>query len=172
MKFSIALFFAGMACAQSAGNLPLSYPAVYPLMAQIAPTEQPGPTQTVASGKLRAGAPRIFIQPQDGFESYIAAAIVKKHVPAVVTADKEQADFVLTSVVLAKTETTGGKIARCLFMYCIGVEGTQTATVQLINAQGDVAWAYNVHKGAASAYQSTAEAIAKHLKGFLEAHPQ
>ena len=74
------------------------------------------------------GAPRIYIEPQNGFDSYIAAAIVKKHVPAVVTQNKEEAQFVLTSVVLSKEETTGGKIARCLFLYCAGAEGTQTAT--------------------------------------------
>jgi hypothetical protein len=118
------------------------------------------------------GAPRIYVEPQNGFDSYLAAAIVKKHVPAVVTQNKEEAQFVLTSVVLSKEETTGGKIARCLFLYCAGAEGTQTATVQLINAHGEVSWAYNVRKASANAFQSTAEAIAKHLKQFLEEHPQ
>lgn len=119
------------------------------------------------------GAPRIYLEPQGGFESYIAAAIAKKRVPAVVTTDKEKAQFVLASAVLAKPENTGGKIARCLFLYCAGIEGSQTATVQLIDAKThEVAWAYNVHKGASGAYQSTAEAIAKHLKHFLEDHPR
>ena len=118
-------------------------------------------------------APRIFIEPQGGFESYISAAIVKKHVPAVATTDKDDATFFLTSVVQSKEESTGGKIARCLFAYCIGMEGTQTATVQLVNAKTkEVGWAYNVRKASAGAYQSTAEAIAKHLKKFLEEHPQ
>jgi hypothetical protein len=120
-----------------------------------------------------AGAPRIYIPPQEGFESYISAAIVKKHVPAVVTQDKEEARFLLTSAVDAKRESTGSIVARCLFLYCAGVAGTQTATVQLVNAKThEVAWAYNVQKGSAQAYQSTAEAIAKHLKKFLEEHPQ
>ena len=125
--------------------------------------------QTVPLG----GSPRIYIQPQDGFESYISAAIVKKHVPAVVTQNKDEAMFYLTSAVQSKSETTGSKIARCLFLYCAGMEGNQTATVQLVNAKTqEVAWAYNVHKGGASAYQSTAEAVAKHLKTFLEEHPR
>jgi hypothetical protein len=117
-------------------------------------------------------APRIYISPQDGFESYISAAIVKKHVPAVVTQNKDDAQYLITSAVQAKEESAGSKIARCLFAYCLGIEGTQTATVQLIDAKTqEVAWAYNVRKGSASAYQSTAEAIAKHLKQFLEEHP-
>jgi hypothetical protein len=121
----------------------------------------------------QTASPRIYVEPQDGFESYLSAAIVKKHVPAVVTQDKENATFVLTSAVIAKEESAGSKVARCLFAYCIGIEGTQTATVQLVNAKTkEVAWAYNVRKGSANAYQSTAEAAAKHLKKFLEEHPQ
>jgi hypothetical protein len=122
---------------------------------------------------LGGASPRIYIEPQKGFESYIAAAIVKKHVPAVVTQNKDEAMFQLTSNVEAKEESTGSKIARCLFLYCAGMAGTQTATVQLINSKTqEVAWAYNVLKGNARAYQSTAEAVAKHLKKFLEEHPQ
>lgn len=118
-------------------------------------------------------APRIYIEPQGGFESYISAAIVKKHVPAVVTEDKSGAQFILRSTVQAKEESAGSKLARCLFLYCAGIQGTQTATVQLLDtATQEIDWAYNVHKGSATAYQSTAEAIAKHLREFLEKQPQ
>jgi hypothetical protein len=121
----------------------------------------------------RGGSPRIFIEPQNGFDSYVSAAIVKKNVPAVVTTNKEDATYILTSAVIAKEESTGSKVARCLFLYCAGAAGTQTATVQLVNAKTqEVAWAYNVQKQNAAAYQSTAEAIAKHLKQFFEKHPQ
>jgi hypothetical protein len=117
-------------------------------------------------------SPRIYIEPQNGFELYIAAAIIKKQVPAVVTQNKEEAAALITSAVESKEESGSSKIARCLFLYCAGIQGTQTATVQLVNANTqEVEWAYNVRKGSASAYQSTAEAIAKHLKEFLEKHP-
>jgi hypothetical protein len=116
---------------------------------------------------------KVFIEPDNGFESYISAAIVKKHTPVVITSEKESARYVLTSVVLEKNESTGGKIARCIFAYCAGIEGSQTATVRLIDkASNDVIWAYNVRKGSASAYQSSAEAVAKHLKEFLEKNPK
>lgn len=129
--------------------------------------------ESPATEAPRGGSPRIYIEPQNGFESYLSAAIVKKHVPAVVTTNKDETAFVLTSAVISREESTGSKVARCLFLYCAGAEGTQTATVQLVNSKTqEVAWAYNVRKASASAYQSTAEAVAKHLKEFLEQHPQ
>ena len=66
-----------------------------------------------------APAVRIYIEPQEGgFESYIAAAIVKKNIPAVVTQNRDEADFILTNLVITHQESTGSKIARCLFVYC------------------------------------------------------
>lgn len=119
-----------------------------------------------------SGAPRIYIDPQSGLESYVAAAMVKKHVPAVLTLEQEQARFLLMGTIDKKIESTGSKIARCLFLYCIGIEGVQTVTVNLIdNATHEVIWAYTVKKPSSHAYQSTAEAVAKHLKQFLEQRP-
>jgi hypothetical protein len=141
----------------------------------------PIPERNLASGPgappqaqaPRIGLPRVYVQPQEGFESYLSAAIVKKKVPVVVTQNKDDAWFILTSVVAAKEESTGSKIARCLFAYCIGMEGNQTVTVQLVNIETqEVAWAYNVKKGSAKAYQSTAEAVAKHLNEFIKKSPK
>ncbi|MBZ5582806.1 MAG: hypothetical protein LAQ30_11515 [Acidobacteriia bacterium] len=120
----------------------------------------------------KAPSIKIFIEPQDGFESYIAAAIFKKKVPAVVTQNRDDAEFVMTSKVTSNPESTGSKIARCIFAYCAGINGDQTATVQLINAKGEVTWAYNVKKGGHKNFQSSSEAIAKHLKNYLERPPK
>lgn len=112
---------------------------------------------------------RVFIEPQEGYESYLAAAIVKKKTPLIVTQDREAATYVLTATVVGKEESTGGKIARCLFMYCGGIQGEQTVSIQLLDAKTkEVAYAYNVRKLGASNFQSTAEAAAKHMKQFLE----
>jgi hypothetical protein len=112
---------------------------------------------------------RIFIEPQDGFESYISAAIAKKGVAVVVTQDRDAAKYIITSTVTQKEESTGGKIARCAFAYCAGINGSQTVSIQLIDPKTkDVAFAYNVRKGGSANFQSSAEAIAKHLKQFLE----
>ena len=111
----------------------------------------------------------IYVEPRGGFESYISAALVKKGVPVIVTMKRDGAAFLLTSKVEQKEESGASKVARCLFAYCAGIEGNQTATVQLVNtATQEVTWAYNVRKSGSKNYQSSAEAIAKHLKQYLE----
>ena len=148
-------------------RLSLSLVAVA-LVAMVAWGADPAPT-TVVHG----GAPRIYIEHDTGLESFIAAAFVKKHVPAVVTENKDDARFVLSGTVQEKSESTGGKIARCLFVYCIGINGNQVSSVRLADTKTkEVIWAYTVKKGSAQAYQSSAEAVAKHLKQFLEEHPE
>ena len=114
--------------------------------------------------------PKIFIAPQNGFESYLAGAFTKKNVPAQMVQTEEDADYILSPApVEQKPESTGGKIARCLFAYCAGIEGSQTASVSLIDAKTKaVVWAYNVRKGGSGNFQSSAEACAKHLKNWLQ----
>jgi hypothetical protein len=52
---------------------------------------------------------------------------------------------------------------------CAGIEGSQTASVTLIDTKTNtVVWAYNVRKVGSSNFQSSAEACAKHLKEWLE----
>jgi len=118
----------------------------------------------------QSGKPRIYISPAQGFESYLAAAMTKKHVPAQILQDQNDVDYVLSAApVQEKPESTGGKVARCLFMYCGGIEGSQTASVTLTDVRTNVVvWAYNVRKGGSKNYQSSAEACAKHLKEWLE----
>jgi hypothetical protein len=114
--------------------------------------------------------PKIYIAPQKGYESYLAGAFTKKNVPAQIVQTEEAADYILNPApVEQKPESTGGKVARCLFAYCAGIEGSQTASVSLIDAKTQaVVWAYNVRKGGSSNFQSSAEACAKHLKNWLE----
>jgi hypothetical protein len=114
--------------------------------------------------------PRIYIAPQNGFETYLAGAFTKKSVPAQIVQTDDTADYILSAApVVQKPETAGGKIARCLFAYCAGIEGSQTASVTLVDTKTKtVVWAYNVRKGGSSNFQSSAEACAKHLKHWLE----
>jgi len=87
----------------------------------------------LAHGATHAGA-KIYLAPQGGFETYLAAAFTKKHVPATIVGDPEQADYVLESApVEHKTESTGGKVARCLFLNCVGIEGVESTSVRLID---------------------------------------
>jgi hypothetical protein len=116
--------------------------------------------------------PTVYIEPQQGFETYLAAAISKKNVPVDVVTDQTKANYVLKAApVEIKTESTGGKIARCLFAYCAGIEDKGNVSVQLIaTSSTKVMWAYSVAKqrGGSKNSQSMAEAVAKHLKDFVE----
>ena len=116
--------------------------------------------------------PTVYLEPQQGFETYLAAAIAKKGVPIDVVTDQTKATYLLKSApVEVKSESTGGKIARCLFAYCAGIEDKGNVSVQLIEASSTkMLWAYSVNKqrGGSKNQQSMAEAIAKHFKGFLE----
>ena len=111
----------------------------------------------------------IYIEPAQGFETYLAAAMTNKHVPARFTTDKDAGRYILRSSSESQPESTGGKVVRCLFAYCAGIQGTSTASVSLIDAQTkEIVWSYEVRKSGAHNYQSRAEAVAKHLKHYLE----
>jgi len=115
--------------------------------------------------------PAVYLEPQNGFETYLAAAIAKKNVPVDLVADPAKATYVLKAApVETKTESTGGKVARCLFASCAGIEDTGSVSVQLFETSSSkMAWAYSVNKQRGSKNeQSMAEAVAKHLKEFVE----
>jgi hypothetical protein len=140
----------------------LCLPSSFPIAASAAPV-----TPAVAA------SPTVFVEAQDNFQSAIVAAFVKKKVPAIVVTEEKNATYTLKSAdVLAKSETTGSKFARCIFADCIGIEGTASVSVQLIrNSDGAIVWAYQVRKGNSGpvGIQSLSEAIAKHLKNdFLD----
>jgi hypothetical protein len=124
------------------------------------------------SSLAQLARPTVFIEPQQGFETYLAAAVSKKNVPVDVVTDQTKATYVLRAApVEVKAESTGGKIARCLFAYCAGIEDKGNVSVQLIDANSTkTLWAYSVNKqrGGGKNSQSMAEAVAKHLKDFVE----
>src|SRR5579864_2568498 len=116
--------------------------------------------------------PTVYLEPQQGLETYLAAAFAKKGVPLDVVTDQTKATYVLKSApVEIKQESTGGKIARCLFAYCAGIEDKGNVSVQLIETSSTkMLWAYSVNKqrGGSKNQQSMAEAVAKHFKEFIE----
>jgi hypothetical protein len=130
---------------------------------------------SVASLSFAQTKPTVYLEPQQGFETYVAAAIQKKGVPVDVVTDKSRATYVLRSAAVEiKSESTGGKIARCMFAYCIGIEDKGNVSVQLIDTNSSkMLWAYSVNKqkGGSKNQQSMAEAIAKHFKEFLASAP-
>src|SRR3989442_8243744 len=112
--------------------------------------------------------PAVYIEPQNGFETYLAAAIAKKSVPVDVVTDQSKATYVLKSAPIEiKQESTGGKIARCLFAYCAGIEDKGNVSVQLIETSSSkMLWAYSVNKqrGGGKKTQSNGGSVSQQLQ--------
>jgi hypothetical protein len=110
--------------------------------------------------------PTLFIQPsQDGFDVYLAAAIVKKGVPVTILDHEEGAQYVLKASAVETKQVGGGtKLVNCMFAYCAGNSDKGNTSVQLVR-DGAVRWSYAVNKARGEKNrQAMAEAIAKHLK--------
>lgn len=119
--------------------------------------------------------PKVYIDAEPSFATALTAAIEKKSVPVTVVVDQKQADYTLKSApVASKDESGAGKIARCLFADCIGMNGNSSVSVELLRqSDSAVVWAYQVRKGNSGplGIQSMSEAIAKHLKNdYLKKH--
>ena len=59
--------------------------------------------------QLKSGS-TVYIEPMGGYETYLAAAIVKKHVPLVVVMVKDKADYIITSNVSHQTPSQPGVV--------------------------------------------------------------
>jgi len=120
----------------------------------------------VATSAVAQPPASLYIPPTgDGFEVYLAAAMLKKGVPVTVLDHQDGATYVLKA---AKVETKqlggGAKLVNCLFAYCAGNQDKGNTSVQLVQ-DGTIRWSYSVNKGRGEKnMQSMAEAIAKHLK--------
>jgi len=124
-------------------------------------------TFAAVNASAQAQKHMVYIEPtEDGFEVYLTAALHKKGVPVSVVSNRELAAFTLKAAeVQVEKQSTGSKVARCLFAYCAGIEDSASTSVTLVSKEGIVEWSYSVNKGRGSKNrQSMAEAIAKHLK--------
>jgi hypothetical protein len=108
---------------------------------------------------------KVYIEPMDGFENYLAAAILKKKVPVVVVDDRAKAEYVISGT----SHVERANWAKTMFISGAPQAG---ASISIKDARsGDLVFAYSVDKfNAARASQSTAEACAKHLKESIEKH--
>jgi hypothetical protein len=103
---------------------------------------------------------KIYVSPEGGFDTFLTAALNKKHVQVIVVADRAKADFVLEA--LSQSEKAGW--ARTVFLAQTG--SNEEASVKLVNVKtSEVVFAYAVHKrNSVHGKQSSAEACAKHLR--------
>jgi len=137
--------------------------------------------------QLHSGS-TVYIEPMDGYETYLSAAIAKKQVPLIVVADKDKADYIIRSTVSQRTpvapavvvnNTTNVNSSDGNNAFSQGMQraaaaraarGATSTSISVIDAHSSqIMFAYSVGKaGATNQIQSTAEASAKHLKEFIE----
>jgi len=116
------------------------------------------PTNVPSGGKL-------YVAPMDdGFDTYLKAALRAKKVPVVVVEKRDDAEFELTGHSDTQKASTAKKVIR------LDWHSNEEASVQLADIRtGTVLWAYSVNKqSSAHGKRSTAEACAKHLKEKIE----
>jgi hypothetical protein len=140
--------------------------------------------------QIKTGA-TAYIEPMGGYETYLAAAFMKKHVPLILVADPAKAEYIITSSVAHKgggqpavvvnntnnvnnsgNDGPGQGISQAMQQSAANraARGATSASISVIDAHSSqIVFAYSVGKNAnTNQVQSTAEACAKHLKEFIE----
>ena len=101
---------------------------------------------------------KIYINPMDGFETYITAALQKKKIPLLIVADREKADFEIKGSV----EKQKAGWAKTIF---ISPLPSIDSTMQIVNIRTGVV-AYSISSTKANARRGrkgSAEHLAKNL---------
>jgi hypothetical protein len=145
--------------------------------------------------QFKSGA-TVYIEPMDGYETYLASAITKKHVPLIIVMDKNKADYIVTSNVSHKdliagqpsvvvnnsntnvangNATAENPIAQSMQRgYEAGAAqrralGETSVSISVIDVHSSqVVFAHSAGKMGTKQLQTTAEDCAKHLKEFIE----
>jgi hypothetical protein len=107
---------------------------------------------------------RIYIEPMDGFETYLAAALRKKEVPLVMVTQPDLADFVVSGT----HEKKKAGWAKTIFLG--DSRSSASASMQVVNVRTHVVvYADSSDRGSANrGERSTAEKLAKYLKKKIE----
>ncbi|HEV7701598.1 MAG TPA: hypothetical protein VGO43_15310 [Pyrinomonadaceae bacterium] len=107
---------------------------------------------------------RIYIEPMEGFETYLAAALRKKEVPVVMVTQPDLADFIISGT----HETKKAGWAKTIFMG--DNRSSASASMQVVNVRTHVVvYADSSDRGSANrGERSTAEKLAKYLKKKIE----
>jgi hypothetical protein len=163
-----------MACHVAGAKADLKLEAVQAKSAaMVTPATYETTTATPASAAIRSTGPvstriaagaTVYIQPMNGFENYMTAALQKKNVPLVAVASPEQATYLLKGT----SEEKKPGWAKMVMMKQI--HSDDAASVQMIDQRtGAIVFAYSVDKkNTLHGQQTTAEACAKHLKEQIE----
>ena len=113
--------------------------------------------------QIAAGS-KVYIEPMNGFETYMAAAIEKKKVPLIVVSDESVADYVITG----NAEHQKAGWAKVVFTG--NIHSDEQASVSMVSTKTkELVFAYAVNKkNTLHGEQTSAEACAKHLKEKIE----
>jgi hypothetical protein len=146
--------------------------------------------------QIKSGS-AVYIEPMGGYETYLAAAIVKMHVPLTVVIDKGKADYIITSNVSHQTPSQPGVIVNNSATATInegdsgnhafetgfaqGQEmarerraahaalGSTSVSISVVDPRSSqIVFAYSAGKAGSNQFQKAAEACAKSLKEFIE----
>jgi hypothetical protein len=105
---------------------------------------------------------RVYIAPMDGFETYLAAAIMKKGVPVSIVARRESAQFAITG---------NSEMVKSGWMKALVTGGARSdarGSIMVTNVRtGVVVYAYSDEEED-TGRQRIAESCAKHLKKRIE----
>jgi len=135
--------------------------SVAPAQEAVSPAAQgadDAPAAPVSTRIVRGAT--VYIEPMNGFENYLTAALLKKKVDLVVVANRDQAQYVISG-------TSDEKKAGWAKMAFTGqIHSDNAASVTMSDRRsGAVVFAYAVDKkNTMHGQQTTAEACAKHLE--------
>lgn len=124
------------------------------------PPDQDAPAAPVPVSTRIVPEATVYIEPMNGFENYLTAALLKKKVQLVVVANRDQAQYVISG-------TSDEKKAGWAKMAFTGqIHSDNAASVTMSDRRsGAVVFAYAVDKkNTMHGQQTTAEACAKHLE--------
>jgi hypothetical protein len=113
----------------------------------------------------------VYIEPAGGYETYLAAAMVKQHVPLVIVTDKGKADYIVRSTVTQTTPSqptvvvNNGSNSGGGYAAALTARGSASTSMEVIDPRSSqILFAYSPRIDSLS---GTAEACAKHLKEFV-----
>jgi len=140
--------------------------------------------------QIKSGS-AVYIEQMGGYETYLAAALVKKHIPLVIVTDKDKADCIIQSSVNHTTPSQPAVVVKNTNINNIAVNGssvkssgssayadmlaesralgsTSTSIVVVDSHSSQIIFADTEGKSGINQLQKTAESCAKHLKEFIE----
>jgi hypothetical protein len=111
------------------------------------------------SQKIPSGA-SVYIEPLGGYETYLAAAFTEKYLPLVMVADRNKAEYVITSTVAQKDLAgTAGDTP---------LNGSSTGIAVIDLRASRIVFACAAASTGANQPQKTAKDCAKHLKKLIK----